>query len=132
MATETGRTSKRQPFAMGEPFEQAAVFNDVAMDFFSRAGGAYFQGASALNGEVVKFVSTRLNHDAELGQSLAKCRNWNEAAELQQGWVQTTTQEYLAEAGKLFELATKMTFDSWKPLQEQTTKALGELTKPEA
>lgn len=132
MATESRKTSKQPQPASAEPFEQAAVFNDVAMDFFSRAGGAYFQGASALNGEVVKFVSARLNHDAELGQCLAKCRDWNEAAELQQGWVQMATQEYLVEAGKLFELASRMTFDSWKPLREQTDKALADLDKPEA
>lgn len=132
MATESRKTSKTTRPAAGEPFEQVTVFNNAAMDFFSRAGGAYFQGASALNGEMVKFLSTRLNHDAEFGQSLAKCRNWNEAAELQQDWVQTATQEYFAEAGKLFELASKMTFDSWKPLQEQTDKALAEINKPEA
>ncbi len=132
MATETRKTAKQQQPGLGEPFEQVAAFNDVAMDFFSRAGGAYFKGATALNGEMVKFVSARLNHDAELGQSLSKCRNWTEAAELQQGWMQTVSQEYFAEASKLFELASKMTFDTWKPLQEQTTKALGELNKPEA
>ncbi len=117
---------------MEQQLEQAAAFNGAAMDFFSRTGGAYFQGASALNGEVVKFFSARLNHDAELGQCLAKCRDWNEAAELQHGWVQIATQEYLAEAGKLFELASKMTFESWKPLQEQTGKALAEFDKPDA
>lgn len=130
MTTQSRRTSRPRQPATAEPYEQFTALNDVAMDFFSRAGGAYFQGASALSGEVVNFLSTRMNHDAELGQELAKCRDLSEAAELQQEWVRMTAQEYLAETGRLFELASKMTLDSWKPLQEQTGRVLADLNKP--
>jgi phasin family protein len=118
------------PFAADESLEQVAAFNGAALDFFSRAGSAYFKGVSVINDEVAQFVSTRLDDDAEFGQSIAKCHSWSDAAELQQDWVQKATRAYFTEAGKLFEMASKMTIDNWKPIQEQANKTFAELNKP--
>jgi hypothetical protein len=90
-------------------------------------GQAYFNSISALNEEMMKFMALRMQHDAEFGQSLTQCDNWASAADLQRGWVQEAGEEYFAEAGKLLELASKVTVESWKPVQERASKALNEL-----
>jgi hypothetical protein len=110
-----------------EPLERIAAFNGAALDMLTRMGQAYFSSLSALNEEMMKFMALRMQHDAEFGQSLAECDNWALAADLQRGWAQEAGEEYFAEAGKLLELASKVTMESWKPVQDRATKALGEL-----
>lgn len=129
MATVSKRAPRGAKLEAMEPFEQITGFNSAAMDFLTRAGGAYLNGVSALNNEVTQFVSARLNHDAQFGRSLAECRSLSDATELQQDWMKRASEEYFAEAGKLFEIASKMTIDSWKPVQEQANKALVELNR---
>ena len=112
---------------VSEQLERMAAFNGAALDMLTRMGQAYFNSISALNEEMMKFMALRMQHDAEFGQSLTKCDNWATAADLQRGWVQEAGEEYFAEAGKLLELASKVTVESWKPVQERASKALNEL-----
>jgi hypothetical protein len=112
---------------VSEHLERMAAFNGAALDMLTRMGQAYFNSISALNEEMMKFMALRMQHDAEFGQSLTKCDNWASAADLQRGWVQEAGEEYFAEAGKLLELASKVTVESWKPVQERASKALNEL-----
>jgi phasin family protein len=112
---------------VGEQLERMAAFNGAALDMLTRMGQAYFNSVTALNEEMMKFMALRMQHDAEFGQSIAKCDDWAAAADLQQSWVREAGEEYFAEAGKLLELASKVTMESWKPVQERATKALNEL-----
>ena len=112
---------------VSEQLARMAAFNGAALDMLTRMGQAYFNSISALNEEMMKFMALRMQHDAEFGQSLTKCDNWATAADLQRGWVQEAGEEYFAEAGKLLELASKVTVESWKPVQERASKALNEL-----
>ena len=112
---------------VSEQLERMAAFNGAALDMLTRMGQAYYNSISALNEEMMKFMALRMQHDAEFGQSLTKCDNWASAADLQRGWVQEAGEEYFAEAGKLLELASKVTVESWKPVQERASKALNEL-----
>lgn len=112
---------------VSEQLARMAAFNGAALDMLTRVGQAYFNSISALNEEMMKFMALRMQHDAEFGQSLTKCDNWATAADLQRGWVQEAGEEYFAEAGKLLELASKVTVESWKPVQERASKALNEL-----
>ena len=112
---------------VSEQLARMAAFNGAALDMLTRVGQAYFNSISALNEEMMKFMALRMQHDAEFGQSLTKCDNWASAADLQRGWVQEAGEEYFAEAGKLLELASKVTVESWKPVQERASKALNEL-----
>jgi len=128
----TKGTSKTPAMAMpqvevSEQLARMASFNGAALDMLTRMGQAYFNSISALNEEMMKFMALRMQHDAEFGQSLTKCDNWASAADLQRGWVQEAGEEYFAEAGKLLELASKVTVESWKPVQERASKALNEL-----
>jgi phasin family protein len=129
MAREAKQTSKTTQAEMTGQLEQIAAFNGAAMDMVSRAGQAYFNSLTALNEELMRFMALRMRHDAEFGQTLTKCEDWSAAANLQQGWVREAGEEYFAEAGKLLELASKATMESWKPVQERATQALDDLQK---
>ncbi len=112
---------------VNEQLARMAAFNGAALDMLSHMGQAYVSSVSALNEEMMRFMALRLQHDAEFGQSLTKCDNWATAADLQRGWAQMAGEAYFAEAGKLLELASKATVESWKPVQERAAKALNEL-----
>ncbi|MDH3596859.1 MAG: phasin family protein [Rhodospirillales bacterium] len=129
MAQQAKQTSKTTQAELTGQLEQIAAFNGAAMDMISRAGQAYFNSVTALNEELMRFAALRMQHDAEFGQTLTKCQDWSAAAELQQGWVREASEEYFAEAGKLFELASKATIEGWKPVQKRATQALDDLQK---
>jgi hypothetical protein len=129
MTKEAKQTSKTTQAEMTGQLAQIAAFNGAAMDMVSRAGQAYFNSVTALNEELMCFMALRMRHDAEFGQTLTKCEDWSAAANLQQGWVREAGEEYFAEAGKLLELASKATMESWKPVQERASQALEDLQK---
>jgi phasin family protein len=132
MAKQAKQTSKEMQAELTGQLEQIAAFNGAALDMVSRAGQAYFNSVTALNEELMRFAALRMQHDAEFGQTLTKCEDWSAAAELQQGWVREAGEEYFAEAGKLLELASKATVESWKPVQQRANQALEDLQKAES
>ena len=107
--------------------EQLAALNGAAMGAFTDACQAYVKGVFLFNEELTGFMNTRLQHDAELGRSLADCNDWNEVVKLQQSWVQEAAAEYQAESGKLAQIASKMASESWAPIQQRANAAV-ELT----
>ena len=83
------------------------------------AGSAYLRGVVSLNREITNFINKRLEHDAELSRALGQCKDWQEAAELQQGWFREASEEYAANARKLMEMTTQLMNETWAPLQRQ-------------
>jgi hypothetical protein len=128
-AKQSKPVGKEMQADLTEQLERMAAFNGAALDMMTRASQAYLSSMTALNEELMRFAALRLQHDAEFGQTLTKCEDWSAAAELQQGWVREAGEEYFAEAGKLFELASKATIEGWKPVQDRAREALGELQK---
>ncbi len=96
-----------------------ADFTGEMMGTLSEASSAYLNGVASLNREIVEFINKRLEHDAELGRALGQCKDWKEAAELQQAWVREASQEYAANARTLMEMTTKLMHDTWSPLRRQ-------------
>ena len=130
---ENPKKSSRAPKAgPTEQFDNMTAINGAAMEIFSQACQAYAIGFAAVNGELINFVNARLKHNVELGEALARCRNWTDAATLQQDWAQTASEEYLAEASRLMEVASKVTKDSWKPLSAGSEQAVGKPPKTTA
>ena len=103
--------------------------NDVFSGGVAEAGRAYLAGVAKLNAEVVSFVSTRLNQDAEFGRKALRCADWSELTTLQQAWAQAATEAYMTEAGKMAELVSEMTAGSLKPLNKQMAQAVGQASK---
>lgn len=129
MAENLKKSSKASEASPNEQLEKMTAFNGAAMEVFTQAFQAYASGVATLNGELLGFVNTRLKHDADLGQALAKCSNWADATNLQQDWAQTASEEYSAEAGKLMEMASTVAKESWEPVSAKAEKAVEELRK---
>jgi hypothetical protein len=101
-----------------------SALNQASMDTFVRGCQRWMEGAVEFNTEVMNFVGSRLRHDAEFAERLARCDNWNDASKVQQAWVKQATEEYAAETGKLVDVAARVTADSMKPLTESTEQVL--------
>ena len=119
-------------FMPPEQLDQITAFNNTAMDAFTKASQAYVSAMAAVNGEVFRFVTRRLRQDVEVGQSLTGCDDLSKAAGVQQEWARKAMDDYMAETGKLMELASKATMESWKPLYEGAGSAAGELPETTA
>ena len=120
--------SKKQTgasFKAGEiPNPMLQNFNPEMVGNLGEAGSAYLRGVVTLNQEITNFINKRLEHDAELSRALGKCKDWKEAAELQQNWFREASEEYAASAQKLMELTTRIMNETWAPLQRQQEKAV--------
>lgn len=112
-----------------EQLKQMAAFNDAAVEIFTQACQAYAVGVATLNGEIANFVNARVSQDVELGQALCRCGKWSDAMDLHQDWMRRATQEYLSEASRLIDLASKVTKNNWEPIYERTNDTLIELGK---
>lgn len=116
-------TTKNQGAAASRHAESAGAsfpaVNEEMAGHLGETGSAYLRGVVSLNREIVEFVNKRLEHDAELSRELGRCRDWKEAAELQQNWFREASEEYAASARKLMELTTRIVNDTWAPLRQK-------------
>ena len=116
-------TAKAQALPETEDLERLNILTNGMADTLMYATQGYLNRAAAFNGEVIGFVGDRWRRDVDLGQSLARCGNWNEAIALQRNWAQHTVQDYLAEATKLIEIASKPDLSRRNPHPQPTTTA---------
>lgn len=122
--TETSQSSARK---LQDPFGE---FNGAAAEAFARSYEACTNAAVKMNAEVMSFFNTRLSRDMELGEAVTRCENWAGVVNVQREWARQATQDYVAEASKLVQLAGKLTQESWEPVYEQTNHMLTEVEKP--
>lgn len=127
MVESSKKTSESK--VAGDQLEQMVQLNGAAMEVFTQACQAYASGLANWNSEILSFMTKRLEQDADLGRALARCQNWEQASVLQQDWARTASTEYLAEASKLMEFASKAAKDNWQPVYERANDALSELQK---
>ena len=109
----------------GQP-EQLEFLNEASFKAFMQASRLYADGMSVFGGEMLRFMSRRWQQDMEFGRSLTKCDEWNKIAAVQQDWAGKAVEDYLDEASRLAELASKVTMESWQPLYETATSAADE------
>jgi hypothetical protein len=126
MPSKSKAESERSQSNTNEQLNQMAAANGAAMEIFAQACQAYATGVATLNGELMGFVNTRLNRDIELSRALCRCANWSDAINLQQDWAQQATREYLAEAGRITDLASRVAQGSWQPVYDRANKVLTE------
>ena len=129
MPSKSKAEAERSRSSPNQRPNQMAVANGAAMEIFVQACQAYATGVATLNGELMGFVTARLNRDVELSRALCRCANWSDAIDLQQDWAQQATQEYLAEAGRITDLASRVVTESWQPVYERANKALTKFGK---
>ncbi len=132
MARQTTSESRQAGADVSAQIASMMTANGAAMASFTQAFQTYLNGMTRFSGELTDFVNTRMRHDMELGQDLAGCRDWTEAASLQQQWFSEATGEYLAETQKLMGLTAKMATEGLTPVYEQTGKVLHQVTPKKA
>ena len=103
--------------------------NAGALDLFSHACRAGFNGWASMNSEIADFMAKRLKHDADLSASLARCENWEDAVALQQDWARETAEEYMEEASRLMDLSSKLANDHWKPVWQQADEMVSSMAR---
>jgi len=74
-----------------------------------------FDGFLAINKEIVDFTTNRIQADIIAVQSLAACKDWSDAFEVQSDFATKATEEYSAEVSKLVTLTT----DTFSNLTDQ-------------
>ncbi len=123
---KTNSAPKTTPQA---PVAQRAAVNSDAMTAFANAMQAYSNGIVAYNGEMMSFLNSRLQHDADLGQALSHCHTWSDAMQVQQDWAQQTLQEYVAHAGRMTEMASNLAKDGLEPVYQTAGHLMTQLHK---
>lgn len=126
MPSKSKAEAERSRSNPNEQLNQMAAANGAAIEIFAQACQAYATGVAILNGELKGFVNARLDRDVELSRALCRCANWSDAIGLQQDWAQQATREYLAEAGRITDLASRVVKESWQPAYERANKVLTE------
>ena len=110
MATTSKSTAKKKTAAdaIFSAFPAAFIANlpSTSMNGCANLWQAYMNSATEMNREFMKFVATRLQHDVELGQALAKCSDWADAASVHQDWVRKMSEEYMGEVETLMKIAS--------------------------
>lgn len=88
-----------------------------------RAFRAWTRGVSAFTEEMSRFTQERLKEDAETWQVLAACRNPMDALECQRRFAEKAAEQYMAEAGKLSEIAVSVANENLTALQTEAAEA---------
>jgi len=97
--------------------------NTAFLDAFTQASQTYMSRFSQLNEEILGFAAGRLQKVSEVGEALMKCKDLNDALRIQQDWLRQTTEQYVQEAGKIFEMTTKAALASVNPVIDQAVSA---------
>jgi hypothetical protein len=97
--------------------------NTAFLDAFTQASQTYMSRFSQITEEIMGFATARLQKNSEIGESLMRCKDVTDALRIQQDWLRQTTEQYVQEAGKIFELTTKAAIASVNPMIEQAASA---------
>ena len=125
-ATKDKVTAEAETGAAGTLLDYEAMMqsNGQMLEALIRANEAAIRGMTALNQELMEFGNARLRENAERQASLSNCRSLEEAYEVNTDFLQSATQQYVEEAGKLLRLAAEMSQDYWTPLESRTKDVL--------
>lgn len=101
--------------------------NGEALATVIKSSEAMLHGMASLSNEVMSFANARLQQNLQTTETLTHCKDFEQAFRVQCDHAQTATQQYLAEATKIVELATGMARDSMTPFEERTRETLRRL-----
>jgi hypothetical protein len=130
MATDNRKHGKPAQAEATEQLERMSEAGGAVADAMAKWTQVCLDGMTQLNGEVFGFVNDRLRRDVDLGQSLARCSNWAEAASLQQDWARRAMQDYFSESSKLLQLMSKTTLEGLDPVLRTAARNISGLVQP--
>jgi len=114
--------------AFGPEFEALVKSNGETMNTLVKANEAALRGLVALSQEILEFGNARLRENLDRTQSLSKCRDLEEALNVQSGFFQSATEQYLKESANLMKLMTDISQEYWAPVEDRTKEVLEELS----
>ena len=101
--------------------------NGEALATVIKSSEAMLHGMASLSNEVMSFANARLQQNLQTTETLTHCKDFEQAFRVQCDYAQTASQQYLAEASKLMELAAGMARASMTPVEERTRETLHRL-----
>lgn len=120
-AKRTGRATSNPASSAKELSSEMANRQAAALHGMTEAGQAYAKSFTEVNQEIANFLQTRLRHDVEFAESLARCRTLSEATNLQSEWLKQAADEYSREAQKLFALGSSLMQENLSSFEQATT-----------
>ncbi|SMF55529.1 Phasin protein [Tistlia consotensis] len=108
------------------------AFDPTAFDAVLRGSEDCARTCLAWQQELLRFTTSRLQADAELPLSLARCRDVPDLVALQQRWFTTALQDYASEAGQLLDLAGRAArggLACWQEVRPEEARESAELVE---
>lgn len=97
---------------------QSAVDGGM-LDAMTRSMQMSAEAMSAVNSELMRFVSARMEEDSQLGKSLSECSSWTEAAKAHQQWAMNAMQDYFQEAFQILRLSFEIAGERLGSIEEE-------------
>ncbi len=105
-------TSPFMPFMPSMPSAMpslASLFSGNPMfAMFGQAGEAYARACQVWQQEMIRSAVTRFESNSVFAQRLGQCQSWQEATQVQQEWAAAVTQDFMAEATRMGQLASTL------------------------
>jgi hypothetical protein len=95
-----GRDGQEGEGISGSPQGSAAAF--------MKSGEGYGRALFGWQNALLRFASNRLRQQADFGEALIQCRDWKEAARLQQDWMASMVRDYADEASRLLRMSAEL------------------------
>lgn len=88
------------------------------MEATTRIARAYFNGATKLNQEFIKFLNARMRKDFESAQAIVAARSGEEALQAQAQFFESAFRDYADEASKMLNFAADIAKETLKPADQ--------------
>lgn len=99
--------------------------NRRSLEAFVRANAAVLDGMAALSAEMLSFGNKRLSANIERSQSLAGCRDAEQAFQVHTEFFESAVRQYLDQANHVMTIMATISRSLWAPLEAQIDEAAG-------
>ncbi len=115
------KSEREQVTAMAAPMLDVQSF--LAAN--QKAGERFTSGALDFSNEMMRFAGNRLRRDVDTWQALCACKTPADMVDVEFGYARAMLDDYLKEASKLMDMATKVGTDSLSVFDEHARGVLG-------
>jgi hypothetical protein len=98
-------------------YDSFVALGSANVEAMIKGGEAMLRGLAQINEELMSFTSSQFKEQVEGTRAIAQCGTWSEMLGKQMSLARQTTEQCLAEAGKLAQIAADVTAASWAPFQ---------------
>ena len=93
--------------------------NRQSMESFVQANAAVLEGMAALSAEMLAFSNKRLSANIERSQTLANCRDMEQAFKVQTEFFELAVRQYLDQASQMMAIMSTINRSFWPSLEGQ-------------